>query len=215
MVEMAIGVTIFLTATLGAVQLGVSALASEGAQSAALVGARTASSSPVTGQPVARLYQGQSAAVASLRAGVLGLAQAQACSDHFKVPDACGLPLVCVEYQGDRPLAGTTESCSTQAVTSGSELTLGPSPENLDGSQNPTCRSADCFGVAQSMAPCSSSESSGRLVVCLAYTSWPAKLVDIWIRGAMRSLVPMLSGAGLDALPVKVRLRLQVEALAS
>jgi hypothetical protein len=52
------------------------------------------------------------------------------------------------------------------------------------------------------------------LFVCLAYTSWPATAVDVWIRGGLRTLVPLASKAGVDALPISVQLRLQVETLA-
>jgi hypothetical protein len=39
--------------------------------------------------------------------------------------------------------------------------------------------------------------------------------VDIWVKGTLRTVVPVASSAGLDALPVSVQLRLQVEALTS
>ncbi|HUY57840.1 MAG TPA: hypothetical protein VMV12_08430 [Candidatus Micrarchaeaceae archaeon] len=69
--------------------------------------------------------------------------------------------------------------------------------------------------MSVSMAPCARTVPPGKLYVCLAYTDWPATAVDVWIRGALRSVVPIASSVGIDALPVSVQLRLQVEALTS
>jgi hypothetical protein len=215
MIEMAIGVTIFLTASLGAVQLGISALSAEGAQSAALVGARTASSAPLPGEPLARLAAGQSAAASSLEAAVLHLARLDTCAEAEVAPGGCGLALQCVRYDGDLPVPDTLQSCPEGSAGATLAVSLGPSPDNLDGSQNPACHTTDCFGSARSMSPCARTFPPGQLFVCLAYTSWPATAVDIWVKGTLRTVVPVASSAGLDALPVSVQLRLQVEALTS
>jgi hypothetical protein len=215
MIEMAIGVTIFLTASLGALQLGISALSAEGVQSAALIGARSGSSAPVPGDPVARLAEGQSAAQSSLRDAVLDLARLEDCTAAADAAAGCGLPLTCVEYDGDRPRPKTEQSCPPDTAGTRGMASLGPSPSNLDGSQNPACHGADCFGIARSMVPCARSYPPGQLYVCLAYTSWPATAVDIWIRGTLRTIVPVASADGIDGLPVSVQLRLQVEALSS
>jgi hypothetical protein len=213
MIEMAIGVTIFLIASLGAVQLGVAALSDEGAQSAALVGARTASGAPVPGEPLARLAEGQSAAEGSLQDAVLQLAQLKDCPVSAGAAARCGLPTTCVRYDGDRPQSGTLQRCPMSTADNLEAASLGPSPSDLDGTQNPACHATDCFGIARSMAPCALTSPPGQLIVCLAYTSWPATAVDIWIRGSLRTVVPVASSAGIDALPVNVQLRLQVEAL--
>jgi hypothetical protein len=213
MVEMAIGVTIFLAASLGAVQLGISALSAEGAQSAALVGARVASGAPIRGTPLAQLAAGQAAAEASLSAAVANLAQVGRCGGAEGGGQECGLPQTCVEYRGNVPQMGTLQPCPTASVGSTRQTSLGPVPTDLDGSQNPNCHGSDCFGVARSMSPCAQVLPRGQLAVCLAYTSWPAAAVDIWIRGTLRTVIPVASAAGLDALPVSVQLRLQVEAL--
>ncbi len=212
MVEMALAVGVFMVAALGAVQLGLSAFASEGAQSAALLGARTASASPLTGAPLARLQLGQAAALAALRAGVLGMGQARGCPISATPAPSCGLPHLCEEYRGDQPLGGTERACPMAARASGMD-SLGPLPRDLDGPQNPNCRQGDCFGVAASMAPCSHPEPRGEVAICLAYTSWPARMVDIWIRGTLPTLLPLVTGSGIDQLPISSRLRLQVEAL--
>ena len=215
MVEIAIGVTIFLGASLGAVQLAISALSAEGAQSAALVGARAASGAPVPGDPVAKLAEGQSAAETSLKSVILDLARIEDCTSATGSGAACGLPTTCTRYVGDRPEVNTLQHCpAARSIMSGS-ASLGPSPANLDGSQNPACHTTDCFGLAVSMAPCARTVPPGQLFVCLAYTDWPATAVDVWIRGAIRSVVPVASSVGIDALPVSVQLRLQVEALTS
>ncbi|MGH7666654.1 MAG: TadE/TadG family type IV pilus assembly protein [Candidatus Dormibacteria bacterium] len=214
MVEMAIGVTIFLTAALGAVQLGISALSSEGAQSAALVGARTASGLPIPGDPMARLADGQAAAAEALQESVLDLTSLNTCGSPKATRDDCGLPVQCVTYSGSRPEAGTLQPCPGVDVGATPAPSLGPLPADLDGSQNPACKSKSCFGIARSMKPCSRVVPAGQLFVCLAYTSWPATAVDLWVRGTLRSVVPLFSSAGLNALPVSVQLRLQVEALA-
>ncbi|MGB9482541.1 MAG: TadE/TadG family type IV pilus assembly protein [Candidatus Dormiibacterota bacterium] len=215
MIEMAIGVTIFLAASLGAVQLGISAFSTEGVQSAALVGARAAAGVPVPGEPLARLAEGQSAAASSLRDAVLQLAHLHYCSADVVSSPGCGLPSTCVHYDGEMPQLTTLQACPSGAVAVPGPPSLGPSPDNLDGPQNPACHVPGCFGVARAMAPCAQTPGPGQLYVCLAYTSWPATAVDIWIKGALRSVVPVASSAGIDALPVSVQLRLQVEALTS
>lgn len=213
MVEMAIGVTIFLAASLGAVQLGISALTSEGAQSAALAGARVASEVPIPGAPVAQLAAGQTAADASLSTALLNQADVNRCPAAVVTSAVCGLPLTCVQYRDGTPEISTLQTCPANSVGGAGLVSLGPSPNNLDGRQNPLCHDSDCFGVARSMAPCSQDVPRGEVVVCLAYTSWPATAVDIWIRGTLRSVIPVASAAGVDALPVSVQLRLQVESL--
>jgi hypothetical protein len=213
MIEMAIGVTLFLTASLGAVQLGISALSAEGVQSAALIAAREASSAPIPGQPLLRLAAGQAAAVSSLDASVVDLADVVTCIAGQSIAGGCGLPQECVLYFDDEPASGTRHSCVDSSSDASRDDFLGPSPRNLDGRQNPNCHAADCFGVSNSMAPCARGNAAGRLFVCLAYTSWPATAVDVWIKGALRTVIPVASTAGLDALPVSVQLRLQVETL--
>ncbi|MGH7642162.1 MAG: hypothetical protein ACRENX_03965 [Candidatus Dormibacteria bacterium] len=215
MIEMAIGVAIFLVAALGAVQLGVSAVSAEGAQSAALVGARTASGAPVPGDPLGRLAEGQVAAETSLEDAVLAMARPERCTTEEGAAGVCGLPTTCVEYDGDRAELATAQPCPPGPSSAAGASTLGPTPNDLDGSQNPRCHIADCFGTANSMGPCARSIPTGQLLVCLAYTSWPATSVDIWIKGTLRTLVPLGSSVGVDALPVNVQLRLQVEALSS
>ncbi|HVB53329.1 MAG TPA: hypothetical protein VNF24_03930 [Candidatus Acidoferrales bacterium] len=213
MVEMAIGVTIFLVASLGAVQLGISALSSEGAQSAALVGARAASGAPVPGEPLNRLAAGQAAAESSLQDAVLHLARLNECTALETAVGGCGLPATCVKYDRDQPEENTLQSCSAALGGGSGATSLGPAPDNLDGSQNPACHTTNCFGSARSMKPCSQTFPPGQLFVCLAYTSWPATAVDIWIKGTLHTLVPFASSVGIDALPVSVQLRLEVEAL--
>jgi hypothetical protein len=211
MIEMAIGVTLFLTASLGAAQLGVSALSAEGAQSAALVAAREASGVPVPGQPLLRLAAGQAAAVSTLDSSVVDMANAERCASGSSIAGGCGLPQQCARYSGEH--AGVPQPCVDPSFSANSTESLGPSPRNLDGRQNPDCHSGDCFGVSSSMAPCAREVAPGHLYVCLAYTSWPATAVDVWIKGTLRTLVPLATTSGVDALPVSVQLRLQVEAL--
>jgi hypothetical protein len=213
MIEMAIGVSLFLMASLGAVQLGISALSAEGVQNAALMAARAASSAPVPGEPLLRLAAGQAAAVGSLDSSVVDLAEVVTCAGGRPIEGGCGLPQECVQYSGEEPPSGTPRPCSGPSSDANRDEFLGPSPRNLDGRQNPNCHTADCFGVSNSMAPCARDVASGRLFICLAYTSWPATAVDVWIKGALRSLVPLASSAGVDALPISVQLRLQVETL--
>lgn len=211
MIEMAIGVTLFLTASLGAAQLAISAITSEGAQSAALVAARAASSAPVPGQPLLRLAAGQAAAVSTLDSSVVDMADLETCASAQPITGGCGLPQECAEYSGEN--AGAPQPCFDTSVNTNGAESLGPSPRNLDGSQNPDCHAANCFGTSSSMAPCARGVPPGRLLVCIAYTSWPATAVDVWIKGTLRTLVPLASAAGIDALPISVQLRLQVEAL--
>ena len=211
MIEMAIGVTLFLTASLGAAQLAISALSAEGAQSAALVAARAASSAPVPGQPLLRLAAGQAAAASTLASSVVDMAEVETCASGQPIRGGRGLPQECVQYSGEN--AGAPQPCLDPSVTANGTESLGPSPKNLDGRQNPECHTADCFGTSGSMAPCARDVAPGRLFVCIAYTSWPATAVDVWIKGTLRTLVPLASAAGIDALPISVELRLQVEAL--
>jgi hypothetical protein len=210
MVEMAIGVAIFLLAAFGAIQLGLSALADEGIQSSALAGVRVASEAPVPGDPLIRLAAGQSAALSALRQVELGLAQSQSCSGS----SPCGIGAECVLYRNRAPVSGTQLSCDEVGSGADSVLGYGPAAADLDGSQNPVCRSGNCFGLASSMSDCAGAVAPGTLTVCLAYTSWPAKAVDIWIVGGLRTIVPWPSSPGADADPVDVRLRFQVEAFA-
>jgi len=213
MIEMAIGVTLFLTASLGAVQLGISALSDEGVQSAALIAAREASSAPIPGQPLLRLAAGQTAAASSLSSSVVGRADVVTCAVTQSVVGGCGLPQECVQYSGKRPVSGTPQSCVGSSPDANGDGSLGPSPSNLDGRQNPHCHSGSCFGASSSMTPCTRRATAGVLFVCLAYTSWPAVAVDVWIKGALRTLIPLASTAGVDTLPVSVQIRLQVETL--
>lgn len=213
MVEMAIGVTIFLAASLGAVQLGISALASEGAQSAALAGARVASGAPVPGAPLAQLAAGQAAADASLSTALMDQADVDGCPALGVSLGGCGLPSTCVRYRSGTPQMSTLQTCSAKSAVGTRPASLGPAPNNLDGRQNPGCHDSDCFGLARSMAPCAQDVPRGEVVVCLAYTSWPATEVDIWIRASLRSVIPVTSAAGLDTFPLSVQLRLQVESL--
>ncbi len=214
MVEMALGVALFLVATLAATQLGLSTFASEGVQSAALAGARAASAGPLPGEPLARLIQGQSAAVEAIRAEVLGLGRATACGTTPAWREDCGPPQQCVRYAGSVPDMGSLGPCYASSLAPGA-ADLGPAPGQLDGAQNPRCATGGCFGSAGSMRPCLGPTGQGIVRVCLAYTSWPPRMVDIWIRGTLRSVVPLVSSAGLDAVPVSVKLRLQVEGLTS
>lgn len=211
MIEMAIGVTLFLTASLGAVQLAISAISAEGAQSAALVAARVASSAPVPGQPLLRLAAGQAAAVSSLDSSVVNMADVEICNSRQQIAGGCGLPQECAQYSGEK--AGVQQPCFDPSANTNDAESLGPSPRNLDGRQNPDCHTADCFGTSSSMAPCARGVAPGHLFVCVAYTSWPATAVDVWIKGTLRTLVPLASAAGVDVLPISVQLRLQVEAL--
>lgn len=211
MIEMAIGVALFLMASLGAAQLGISALSAEGAQSAALVAARAASSAPVPGKPLLRLAAGQAAAVGALDSSLVDMADIETCASGRVNAGGCGLPQECVQYSGER--AGAPQSCFDSSLNATGAESLGPSPRNLDGRQNPDCHTGDCFGISTSMAPCAGAVAPGRLFVCLAYTSWPATAVDVWIKGSLRTLVPLASRAGIDTLPISVQLRLQVEAL--
>lgn len=207
MVEMAIGTGIFLLAALGAAQLGVSALSQEGIQSAALSGARAASAALVAGDPLQRLQEGQSAAVASLNSTRLGMDELQPCPGGST--SGCGVGVDCVLYLNGREVAGTEEPCGV----ANSALGFGPVPRDLDGSQNPACNSPGCFGASLAMRACARPGPPGRLRVCVAYTSWPPRAVDIWITGTVRTLLPWSSGAGLDLQAVSTRLRLQVEGL--
>jgi hypothetical protein len=213
---MAIGVTIFLAATLGAVQLGMSAVSAEGAQEAALVGARIASGAPTPGLPLERLAAGQTAAETALTSTGAHLARPATCAEAGSGVRDCGLPQACVEWVESVPRTGSVQSCAGGDGSATSlQTTFGPSPANLDGTQNPACHNSTCFGSARSMVPCQRAPTPGQIIVCLAYTSWPATAVDIWVRGTLNTVVPVATVGGLDALPVNVQLRLQVEGLAS
>ncbi len=207
MVEMAVGVGIFLLAALGSVQLGLSALALEGIQSAALVGARAASASLVVGDPLLRLQQGQEAALTALATTRLGLTTLDACSGSQR--GGCGIGATCQLYRGGSAVAGTERPC----LDVNSESGYGPVRQDLDGPQNPACGRGRCFGVSEAMSACRNAGAPGRLRVCAAYTSWPPRAVDIWISGSLRTLLPWISRAGPDLEPVSSQLRLQVEAL--
>ncbi len=211
MVELAIGVAIFLLATLGAVQLGLSALAQEGLQSAALTGARIASAGPLPGDPMQRLSAGRAAAIAAIAADSMGLAEVAGCLSGSS--DGCGVGTTCVAYHNGISQPGTDLPCAQVSGKSGE--TYGPAPYELDGRQNPGCPSGPCFGASRAMAACATAAAPGRLRVCVAYTSWPPLAVDIWITGGLRTITPWLSSTGLDVEPVSVRLRLQVEAFSS
>lgn len=212
MVEMAIGVAIFLAVSLGAVQLGSAGFAAEAAQSAALLGARTASAEPLPGNPLLRLAEGQAAAEGALADSSLGMAEILSCASP-EGEDDCGLPLRCALYQGAAVEPGSSRACPLGRIGASGPTRLGPAPDELDGPQDPGCGSGSCFGVAASMRPCRDAPAAGSEMVCLAYDAWPAREVDIWVRGRLRSLAPLVSSAGLDALPLSVQLRLQVESL--
>lgn len=211
MVELAIGVAIFLLATLGAVQLGLSALAQEGLQSAALTGARIASAGPLPGDPLQRLSAGHAAAIAAIGADSMGLAEVAGCPSGSS--DGCGVGAFCVAYHNGISQPGTGLPCAQVSGKSGERY--GPAPYELDGRQNPGCPSGTCFGASRAMAACAAALAPGRLQVCVAYTSWPPLAVDIWITGGLRTITPWLSSTGIDVEPVSVRLRLQVEAFSS
>lgn len=208
MVELALGVAIFLLATLGAVQVGLIALAQEGVQSATLAGARTASGVPVGPDPGTTLELGASSALASLAGSELGMARATLCSNSGGA--GCWTRMECIRYSATFPVPGTELPCSRVPAAAGSSF--GPIPANLDGSQNPRCHRGDCFGAALSMSGCATTAEPGHLRVCVAYTSWPPSEVDIWISGGLRPIVPWIGGAGPDNFPVGSELRLQVEA---
>lgn len=208
MVEMAIGTGVFLLAVLGVAQLGVSALSQEGIQSAALAGARVASAALMVGNPLQRLQEGQSAALVALTSTRLGMYELTACPGG--ATSGCGLGRTCQLYIRGRPVAGTARPCASADAAQG----YGPVPQDLDGTTNPACGTPGCFGASASLRACADRGSPGHLRVCLAYTSWPPRAVDIWITGSVRTLIPWASGSGIDLLPVSTRLRLQVEGLA-
>jgi len=211
MVELAIGVAVFLLATLGAVQLGLSALAQEGLQSAALTGARIASAGPLPGDPTQRLSAGRAAAVAAIAADSMSLAQVAGCPPGSS--EGCGVGAFCVAYRNGVAQPGRGVPCAQVSGKTGEGY--GPAPYELDGRQNPGCPSGSCFGASRAMAACAAAIAPGQLRVCVAYTSWPPLAVDIWITGGLRTITPWLSSTGLDDEPVSVRLRLQVEAFSS
>jgi hypothetical protein len=208
MVEMAIGTGIFLLAVLGAAQLGISALSQEGIQSAALSGARAASAALLGGDPLQRLEEGQSASLASLASTRLGMDQLLACPGGSA--SGCGVGVECVLYRGGRAVPGTQEPCTLANSAQG----FGPVPGDLDGPLNIGCSTPGCFGASSAMHACARPGPPGHLQVCLAYTSWPPRAVDVWITGTVRTLLPWFSKAGVDLQTVSARLRLQVEGLA-
>ncbi len=208
MVELAIGVAIFLLATLGAVQLGLLALAEEGVQSATLAGARVASGSPASTDPTLSLEQGALAVRAALAGEVAGMASAALCPSSGA---SCWNALECVRYQSGVPEPGTQEPCAAVRSDAGGLYSYGPLPTDLDGPQNPRCGHGDCFGVAATMAPCAAAAAAGRLSICVAFTSWPPRAVDVWVSGGLRSIVPWVGSAGPGTIPVASRLRLAVE----
>ncbi len=208
MVELALGVAIFLLAALGAVQLGLIALAEEGIQTATLAGARIATATPSQPNPGDILELGADAALASLAGTELGMATASLCSTNGRI--RCWTGMECVRYSGSSPVPGTELPCSALSPAAGGSF--GPIPAYLDGVQNPRCHGGSCFGVARSMAGCSRPSTPGRLRVCVAYTSWPPRAVDFWISGGLRPIIPWLGGAGSGDFPIGSQLRLQVEA---
>ncbi|MHB1500073.1 MAG: TadE family protein [Candidatus Dormibacteria bacterium] len=208
MVELAIGVAIFLLATLGAVQLGLLALAEQGVQSATLAGARVASGSPASPDPILSLQQGALAVRAALAAPVAGMASAALCRSSGS---SCWTALECVRYRSGVPEPGTQEPCAAVRSDAGGLYSYGPVPTDLDGPQNPRCRHTDCFGVAATMAPCAAAAAPGRLSICVAFTSWPPRAVDVWVSGGLRLIVPWVGSAGPATIPVASRLRLAVE----
>lgn len=209
MVEMALGVTIFLLATLGAVQLGLEALAQEGVQTATLAGARTASGAPASSNPTLNLESGALAARSALSAEVAGMATLSVCPGGAT---GCWNSLECVRYQGGLPQAGTQEPCDLVSAQTPGPYAYGPVPGDLDGPQNPACHRGGCFGAASTMAPCAAATVAGRLMICVAYTSWPPRAVDVWISGGLRAIVPWIGADGPGTIPVASRLRLAVEA---
>ncbi len=203
MVEMAIGAALFLLVALFSVQLGLSVLAQEGAQSAALLAARTASQAPSAGSnPALRLVEGDDAALQSLRQSTLGMAEAKGCT-------VCLASSKCVDY-GSRAMTGGSVTCGSVALGGNLASGYGLTRTELDGTANPDCRLSGCFGAGVGMQACAGPPSTGRLTVCLAYVNWPPTAVDVWIRGALRSLLPLPTGL-LSSLPIDVRLRLPVE----
>jgi hypothetical protein len=208
MVEFAIGVALFLLVTLGAVQVGLLALAEEGVQSASLAAARAASVSPQGLSPAVPLESGAAAAETSLKALVAGMARPALCPEGGT---ACWATLECVRYQSGLAQPGTARPCASLPESAVASGVYGPIPEDLDGAQNPRCRTAQCFGVAAPMRPCRQTTTSGRLEICLAYTSWPPRAVDVWITGELRTIIPWIGSAGPGSVPVSSRLRLSVE----
>lgn len=209
MVEMALGVTIFLLATLGAIQLGLLALAQEGVQTAALAGARTASGAPLNSNPTLTLESGATAARNALSPEVAGMATLTLCPG---AGTSCWGSLECVRYQSGIPQPGTQELCDSVSTNSNTPYTYGPLPSDLDGPQNPGCHGGGCFGSAATMAPCAAAAVAGRVAICVAYTSWPPRAVDVWVAGGLRAIVPWIGSAGPGTIPVASRLRLAVEA---
>jgi hypothetical protein len=209
MVEMAIGVTVFLLATLGAVQLGLEALAQEGVQTATLAGARTASGAPATADPTLTLESGALAARSALSPELAGMATLSVCPEGGS---SCWASLECVRYEAGAPQPGTQEPCDKISAQSLGPYAYGPIPSDLDGAQNPACHGGGCFGVASTMAPCATAAVAGHLMICVAYTSWPPVAVDVWVAGGLRAIVPWVGSAGPGTIPVASRLRLAVEA---
>ena len=209
MVEFAIGVAVFLLVTLGAVQIGLLALAEEGVQSASLAGARAASVSPQGLNPAVILESGAEAAGTSLRTLVAGMAEPGLCPAGGTT---CWTRLECVRYRRGVAQPATARPCSSLPAAAIASYTYGPVPQELDGAQNPSCHAAQCFGVAALMQPCRRTVATGRLAICVAYTSWPPKAVDVWITGELRTIIPWIGSAGPGSVPVSSRLRLSVEA---
>lgn len=209
MVEMALGVTVFLLATLGAVQLGLTALAEEGVQTATLAGARVASGALLSANPAGTLMSGVLAARSALSSEVAGMATVGVCQ---QAGTGCWKSLYCVRYRAGVPQPGTEEPCDQVPNGAGSTFAFGPIPSDLDGPQNPNCHETRCFGVAAGMAACHGPAVAGRLVICAAYTSWPPRAVDVWVAGGLRAIVPWVGSAGPGTIPVGSRLRLAVEA---
>lgn len=209
MVELALGVAIFLMAVLGAVQLSLSALADEGAQSAMLDAARVASAALLPGSPVVRLQDGAEAGAAALALTRLGMSSPERCSSATA---GCGVGVHCQRYRGRLPVAGSQLRCADVSLTSGAGV-FGPIVQDLDGPQDPACRHRSCFGVARSMAPCRHPSLDAVIHICLAYTSWPPRSVDVWVSGTLRTVIPWPGGTAPDRLNVSYRIRVQVEGL--
>lgn len=209
MVEMALGVAIFLIAVMAAAQVGLSALAEEGAQSAMLDAARVASAALVPGNPVVRLQEGGQAGFAALSTTRLGMSSPAPCS---LASGTCGVGPECQRYHGSVPVAGSDLPCRDVPLTSTAGR-YGPAIGELDGPLNPACRRGDCFGVATNMGPCRQPSSRAVVRICLAYTSWPPRSVDVWVSGALRTLLPWPGGAAVNRQTISYRIRLQVEGL--
>ncbi len=216
MVEFALGATVFLLLVLGVMQYALLSLTEAGVQSDVLAGARTAAGSVAARAPLANLVAGQDAVIALLPSEAFGAAIGAACLGPSGAaapqPLSCGLPTTCVRWQGATAQPATAVPCLAGLPPATGPGDWGPPPGTLDGPQNPTChRDGGCFGAGAAMAACAGRMPAGTLRVCLAYADWPATAVDVWVRGSVRSIVPLPGRGGWDLLTVDSRLRLQVE----